>query len=285
MTIRFLFKKSVISLRHYGIPSPELDAEIFLAAAIQKDKVFLLTHPEYNLSKKEEALFRIFLEKRRARMPVAYIIGKKEFFKLSFFVNSSVLVPRAETEHLVESVLEWLGAHPKALHIAEIGTGSGCIAVSIAKHAQYIKTLFATELSSRALVVAKKNIAHHALSKKITLKKTPLLNGIRKKFDCIVANLPYLSSQEYVDAVKNYPEIAYEPKMAHEGGSDGMKYINNLLSQVKKHLSPHGVLFLEIGALQGNSIKKLATTHIKHSNIDIKTDYCGFDRIAIIQLL
>lgn len=283
MTIRTLFKKSVFSLRKHDIPSPELDTEILLVHAVHQDKTFLLAHPEYRLSGKEQKIFLTSLTKRCTHIPIAYITGEKEFFKLPFFVNRSVLIPRPETELLVESALTWLQAHPHASRVADVGTGSACIAVSIAKSIPTLKEVIATDTSLKALAVARKNIARHHLSKKIRLKNTPLLKGVRTPVDCIIANLPYLSDEEYIDAIQNYPEIAYEPKKAHKGGKDGTRYIELLLASSKRHLKPHGAIFLEIGALQGNSVRTYAATFLNDSRVSLMTDYCGFNRVVCVE--
>ena len=233
-----------------GVDSSALDADILLSFVLKKSKEFLYTYPEKKLTKNQLAKFNQLINRRLKREPVAYLINRKEFYGLDFYVDKNVLIPRPLTESLVEQVIKEVGN--KKATIADIGTGSGCIAIALKKHLPQA-TIYATDISPAALKVAKKNAKKHRV--KIKFLKGDLLKPFLpsrkatrpgrvafKKIDIIIANLPYLIKNQ----IKN--ELKYEPKTALLGGD---KYIKELLRQVKKLNPPSGgqlkKIFLETG--------------------------------------
>lgn len=215
-----------------GIDSSALDTDVLLSFVLKKPKEFLYTYPEKKLTASQIKKYNFLIKKRIKKMPIAYLIGHKEFFGLNFYVDKNVLIPRPLTESLVEAVIKEI-KNKKAI-IADIGTGSGCIAIALKKHLPQA-TIYAVDISVAALKVAKKNARkHHA---KIIFKKGNLLDPIKKiKIDYIVANLPYLKVGQIKD------ELIYEPKTALLGGD---KYIKKLLRQIKNLSHSPKKIFLE----------------------------------------
>lgn len=231
-------------------PLPLTETEILLANIIQKDRSFLHAFSEYKLTPPQLYQFINKLKRRKKKEPLAYILGHKEFYGLNFKTDKRALIPRYDTENLVESALETLKkANPT---IADIGTGSGCIAIAIAVHHPGAK-IYATDLSKSALSLAKENIRFHKMTKRIELIQGDLLSPIKEPLDLITANLPYIASAKIKDLE---PEVKdYEPKVALDGGTDGTKLYKKLFQQAKTLLKPTGVIFYEV---DGKIIKLLA---------------------------
>ena len=207
------------------IESAMLDAEILLSFVLKNPKEFIYAHPEDTISKIQDTRYKKYLLRRIKGEPVAYIIGHKEFYGLDFLVNKNVLIPRPKTELLVEEILK----NKNIKIIADIGTGSGCIAIALAKNNPKLK-IYATDISARALEVAGQNAKFHKV--KITFKKGNLLEPIKHiKLDALVANLPYLSKKIYQ---KNYSQLKFEPKLALLAGQGGLECYKKLFSQIRK---------------------------------------------------
>jgi release factor glutamine methyltransferase len=216
---------------------------------------------------------------------VAYLLGHKEFFGLEFQVNPHVLIPRPETELLVETAIEWsiinnqLSIVNGKFTIADVGTGSGCIAVALAKHLPKA-SLVAIDASPEALRLARLNAERHAVQ--ITFLSGDLLEPLAEPVDLMVSNPPYVSQAELAAAM---PEVSvYEPRLALDGGEDGLDVVRRLLSQAKEKLKPGGALLVEIGASQGQAMIKLAQTHFPGAVIQIKKDLAGLDRLLVVQI-
>lgn len=226
--------------------SPALDTEILLSHVLKKDRAFLFTYPEKKLTHSQEKKFKNLIVRRKKHEPVAYIVGYKEFYGLAFFVNHDVLIPRPETEKLVEKVIAHLKTKSCQLKtsICDLGTGSGCLAIALAKNLPNIQ-IWATDISRSALKIAKINAKMHRVSKHIKFVCSDLFSKIPQKikFDVIVANLPYLSQKQYKVAQLEIKK--YEPQLALVGGKTGMEIYKKLLSQSKNHLKKGGKIFLE----------------------------------------
>jgi release factor glutamine methyltransferase len=277
--------------------SPILDIELLLTKVLNKPKEYLYEYPEKKLTARQFAKFKKLFNRRLKNEPIAYLLGHKEFYNLNLKVNKNVLIPRPETELLVESVINFCKTKTPKLYnaktlIIEIGTGSGAIIIALAKN---LKTqFFATEISASALKVAKQNAKTHKV--KIKFLKGNLLEPIAKSHNSnllpshlvlrqagiihnsiIVANLPYLTAQE----LKN-PTIRKEPKLALNGGPDGLKYFRQLFAQIQKYNLKPKAIFLEIGFNQATKIKKLTRQILPKFKFQVKKDLCGHDRIIII---
>ncbi len=275
--------------------SPALDAEILLSFTIKKPKEFLYAHSEKKLATGQFNKFKNLIARRAKHEPVAYIISHKFFYGVDFFVDKNVLIPRPETETLVETAID---KNPTS--IVDVGTGSGAIAITLAKNLPDTK-IFATEFSPGAIKLARKNILHYKVA--VTLLHGNLLKPFLKKYKIsglksllIVANLPYLTTRQWQ---KTQPEIKkYEPQQALDGGKDGLKYYRELLGQLKK-LKVSSLKFqvsclFEIDPSQAEPITKLIHQYFGKSPpsrlrgllrfCDIKKDLAGRDRVVIIKI-
>ncbi len=266
-----------------GCDTPQLDAELLLAFTLNQSRTWLLTHPEKSLNNPQLEQFLSLVERRRQHEPVAYIVGQKGFFGLDFLVTPDVLIPRPETELLVETALEiasgWeTDAKPT---IVDIGTGSGCIAVSLAKNLAR-GNFFAIDVSARALAVAQKNAVAHGVSNRIEFLQGSLLSPLPEPVDMIISNPPYVSRPE-LQADNIMPDVVqYEPNLALDGGESGLEIIEQLLIQAAAKLKPGGSLLVEIGYRQGDAVKKLARANFPAATVTIKQDLAGLDRLLVV---
>jgi len=266
-----------------GCDTPHLDAEVLLAYRLGKDRAWLYAHPEYALAPDQLADYQSLIARRAAREPVAYLTGHKEFFGLDFVVTPGVLIPRPETERLVEIALQILEAEasPGTIAIADVGTGSGAIAIALATHAQAAH-VFAADISAAALAAARRNAVRHGVAGRVDCLQGDLLTPLRGTFHLIVANLPYLSRADLAAAS---PEVAqWEPRLALEGDSDGLAVIRRLLAAAASRLHPAGALLAEIGAGQGADVLALADQHFPRATVEIAQDYTGLDRVLVVRL-
>jgi len=255
-----------------------LEAQLLLAHVIKRNRTWVLAHPETILSESQLEQLNLLLEKRSSGIPLPYILGHWEFYCLDFAVTPDVLIPRPETELLVEQALAWLKNHANQRRAADVGTGSGCIAVSLAKN-QPDLNLIATDLSQAALDVARENASRHGVVDRIEWKKTNLLDDYPGKLDLVVANLPYIPSA----TLDNLPVSKYEPRSALDGGPDGLRFINELLRDAKRWWASGGAILLEIEAGQGESGLRLADELLPGASITLLPDLAGLPRILKIE--
>ncbi len=267
-----------------------LDAELLLSLALDKPREFLFSHPERELSFAQIAKFNKLAKRRLNGEPIAYISGKKEFYGLDFFVNKNVLIPRPETELLVEKALNRT-LSPKCNApdtIIDVGTGSGNIIISVAKNIPIYKrkrkTFYATDISDKALNIAKKNASKHRIRRHIKFLKSDLLEFV---FDSqnsmgnilLIANLPYVSKKIYK---KNKVALKYEPKTALISRENGLHHYSNLFKQIKKISASSifgAVYLLEISPEQRNGAKIFAKRYFPGSKIKFHKDLSGKDRV------
>jgi release factor glutamine methyltransferase len=269
-------------LAQAGVDEPQLDAEVLLSEATGLSRAGLFTWADRNLTPKELTRFRDDVYRRAEREPLAYIVGQREFFGLSFSVSPAVLVPRPETELLVEQALDWLTRPnaPASPRVADVGTGSGIIAVSLAVHLPDVR-IFATDTSTEALEVAQANAARHGVAAHIEFLAGDLLAPVPQPVDLIVANLPYVATADWETLM---PEIReHEPRQALDGGPDGLEWIRRLLAAAPRCLCPGAALLAEIGATQGKAAVDLARSHFPTAQIALRRDYAGLDRLLVIQ--
>ncbi len=267
-----------------------IESELLLCHTIKKPKEYLFQNLEKKISKNTENKFKHLVKKRLTRFPLAYILGKKEFFGLGFKINQNVLIPRPETEELVEYFLKSKIAKKKNLKIADIGTGCGCIAITIAKKLPTAK-IYATDISQSALKVAHANARRHHVSKRINpapfcrkaakrcgikFLKGNLLSCLSEKVDVIIANLPYISDKDYQKYFKN---LKFEPRKALFGGRNGSFYIKKLLRAAPKYLKPNGEIFLETSPEQSLELILEAKKNLPKMKAELKKDLSGKIRI------
>jgi release factor glutamine methyltransferase len=252
---------------------PRRDAELILAYVLGCDQTALLTHPERPLSTKEAEQFEALLERRQASEPVQYLTGTQEFFGLLFEVSPDVLIPRPETEHLVEAVLERFNrdANPR---IVDVGTGSGAIAVAIA-HALPQSQVMAVDLYPKALEVARRNAERHGVIDRVTLLQSDLLAAAgSKEFDVVVSNPPYIADGEVLEV-----QVAnYEPRSALYAGPTGLEVYQRLIPQARTVLKPQGWLIMEIGYGQRPALEALLGGW---SEVSFVPDLQGIARVAL----
>jgi release factor glutamine methyltransferase len=268
--------------------TPSLDAQVLLAHLLEKPRAWVLAHPEAQFTTDQEQSLTHALERLQNSEPLPYVLGEWEFFGLSFQVTPAVLIPRPETELLVEQALKALQARPKVLStasqqlcLADIGTGSGCIAISLAYHLPGIQIL-ATDISNVALQVARFNARRHQVSDRTRFLQADLLDAIAPTptLHLICANLPYIPQA----VLANLPVFKREPSLALDGGPDGLKWIDRLLHAARSRLAPGGLLLLEIEASQGQSASTLARRVFPAAFIRLLPDLAGRDRLVSIQL-
>jgi release factor glutamine methyltransferase len=270
-----------------GCETPRLDVEVLLAHSLGQERSWLYTHFKEPLDPNKLDQFYHLLRRREQREPVAYIIGRKEFFGLDFVVNRHVLIPRPETELLIETALQ-LATHKlqitqgrSQLIGLDVGTGSGCIAVTLAKMLPAVSFL-ALDISAQALNVARQNAVRHQVANRIIFLQGDLLQPLAGPFDLIVSNPPYISHAELATSIIQ-PEVKrYEPHLALDGGRAGLRPIRRLLWQAREKLRQGGYVLVEIGATQGQAVEQLAAACFPGAAIQIKKDLAGLDRLLLV---
>jgi release factor glutamine methyltransferase len=269
-----------------GIESARLDAELLLADVLKVDRVHLYTHFDQPLSSAEREQYRALVQRRAQREPVAYILGAREFFGRALFVNRDVLIPRPETEHLVEVVLAWCQAHDRnEPKLAELCTGSGAVAVALAL-ALPLARIVATDISAEALRVAQQNLDRYQLSARCQLLAgdlfAPLAAQALVGFDAVIANPPYIKNSERALLA---PEIlTFEPHQALFAGDDGLDIIRRLSHEAPRFLNPGGLWAVEIGHEHGAQVQALLAAEQVYTNVRVQKDLAGRDRIVVAEL-
>lgn len=258
-----------------ALPTAGRDAELLLMHVLACDRTYLLTHPETQLTAEQYAVYDAWLTRRARHEPVQYIVGEQEFFGLKFRVTPDVLIPRPETEHLVEAALARTD-RDASLHIADVGTGSGAIAVALA-HAFPRARVTALDISAAALAVAQENAESHGVGDRIRFLESDVLEAVAgEQFDMIVSNPPYVAEGEELE-----PQVRdYEPGSALFAGPEGLDVYRRLIRQAQAALKPDGWLLLEIGHGQRGAVAQLLAGWGNVSNI---ADLQGIPRVACAQ--
>ncbi len=267
-------------LRAEGMESAALDMSLLLAETLGLDRLGIFLNQERPLDPKERARLRVLFDRRLRREPMAYILGRREFYGLTFMVSRDVLIPRPETEHLVEAVLAWLKARPVDAPeplLADIGTGSGAIAVAAAHHFPAARWL-ATDVSESALGVAALNAERHGARERIELRQGSLYEPIDETLDAIVSNPPYIADGERAGLEPDVRD--WEPAGALFAGPDGLDCIRELIAGAPERLRSGGRLWMEIGSAQSGAVKTLLEANGAFEQIKVITDYAGLDRVV-----
>jgi len=283
MTIREMLAEGKTQLKSSSVDTPALDAELLLGDVLRKSRAELLVHENVPVSETDRERFLSLVSRRKNGECVAYILGRKEFWGLEFSVNPHVLVPRPDTETLVEAALEYLshrtfGSRRKESHVTllDLCTGSGALAIALKNERPFLR-VSASDISPDALETARLNadrLLGHT-SDAVRFIQSDLFRNIHDRFDIIVSNPPYIPSGE-ISALP--PEVRREPQLALDGGGDGLELIRKIIAQAGKHLLPGGVLLLEAASGQMPSISAL----FKASGFDgikIYKDLAGMDRV------
>ncbi len=289
MSLSALLQFASDELEHAGVEEYALEARLLLEACLGKSltELFLLGHAEVATADRTKYLG--FLDRRKKREPVAYIIGEQEFWSMAFFVSPAVLIPRPETEFLLDRVLALVT--PENLTkgaLLDLCCGSGVIAAVLAKETG--KEIIASDISPLALEVTRSNLFRHGLAGQVALVEADLCSAFRNRrdFSLIVSNPPYVRRFDLENNLQ--PEVAkHEPKLALDGGEEGMDFIFRIRQEVPKLICPGGQLFIEIGADQGDAARLLFTEWQKNipgfAQVDILVDYAGRDRVLHVRMV
>ena len=259
---------------------PASSINALIGFVLNKPVHFGISHPETSLSAAEETCLNGLLDRLLSGEPLAYLIGRQEFFGIDFKVTPDVLIPRPETELLVEKAVDWLQTRRGKVLVADVGTGSGCIAAAICSQIPSAKVV-GTDFSYNALQIAKKNIQSLELENRISLVQSDLMAGLQGQFDCICANLPYIPSE----ILSSLRVKKFEPLAALDGGLDGLKYFGPLLYQSQTRLKPDGQVLLEIETTRSQAVIELAALVFPSASIRIHHDLAGLPRLVQIQLI
>ncbi|NUP08787.1 MAG: peptide chain release factor N(5)-glutamine methyltransferase [Polyangiaceae bacterium] len=277
-TIRRVLTWAADDLRTRGTDTPRLDAEILLAHVLGSTRLALITDPERPLSKEELTAYRELHKRRRAAEPVAYLVGQREFYGRPFRVDKRVLVPRPDTETLVDVALERLAHLSLDARVLDLCTGSGCVAITLACE-RPTWTVMGTDLSEDALTVARDNAARLGAQPRAWFRRSDLFSDLGEahdSFDLITANPPYIPESERSELARTI--VDFEPHMALFGGNDGLDVVRAIIDGAPAHLEPSGVLAMEIGYGQAQKVAELM--RVSFDNVEIKKDYGGIERVV-----
>jgi release factor glutamine methyltransferase len=326
MDVRTALKKGLAQLREAHVPSYTLAAELLLLHVLGRDRTWLYAHPEEQVSTADAERFFALIERRASGEPTQHLTSKQEFWGLEFEVTPDVLIPRPETEHVIEVALDRLAVRERragrkqtltgeGLQIADIGTGSGCIAIALAKDLPGA-TIYATDISSPALAVARRNAARHSVSAQIRFLESNLLDGFTARgaanagpsvvvaqhaaplqaqtgatgntphqsllFDLIVSNPPYIGRREAATLMREVRD--HEPEIALYGGEEGYELYADLIAQAAAHLKPGGILVLELGHNSLPAVHPLLDAPT-WSSVGVTNDLAGIPRVLAAERL
>lgn len=282
MNIREILQQSRLTS---GPDGDHLGAELLLSFVMGRDRAYLLSHGEDAVSESVLGRFLDLFGRMIQGEPVAYILGNKEFFGLDFTVDHRVLIPRPETEHLVEKILDYArssskGGDERQLRILDVGTGSGCIAISVAKHLPSAEVV-GIDISADALAVALGNALAHGVDDRVTFHQSDLLASVDGLFDIIVANLPYIGEKRFSFVSKSAAD--YEPHVALFGGDDGLALYRRFFEQLSRKSWRPRLLAGEFGFLQKDELIRLFGMFFHDHSIRFEQDYAHIDRIFVVE--
>ena len=278
--LRTVIQDTHQKLEAAGIPDARLEAEVLVMNVMRMARQNIFAEQEAEVSGQQQAALDSNLERRFDREPLAYILGQREFYGISVMVTPAVLIPRPETEGLVEHALfmALMGMESTELTIADVGTGSGAIAINLAIHLPAAK-IFAVDVDDAVLDVASFNIRAHGVADRVSLAIGDLLEAVPEPVDLIVANLPYIPTDRIPTL---QPEVQREPKLALDGGPDGLDLVRRLLLQAEDKLKDHGIILLELDPEQVPVVQELALKHFPESSTSVEQDLAHLDRILAI---
>ena len=285
MRLKDALTSAVDRLRSAHVGSPRMNAELLLMFTLGSDRAYLFAHPERELTTEEQARYQESLEQRTRGVPAQYITGHQEFWGMDFIVTPAVLIPRPETEHVIETVLEMAKKNnrgrtsaPGPVRIVDLGTGSGCIAVALAKEFPQSE-IHATDISAAALEVAHVNAARHQFEDRIHFHQADLLQGLDPgTFDFVVSNPPYVGESEEDEVQLEVRK--FEPRNAVFAGPTGLEVIERLIPQAHATLMPGGWLVIEISGTIADGVKRLLA---EWRQVQIANDLQGIPRVAFAQ--
>ena len=281
-SLRQVIQQTHQLLESSGIADPRLEAEVMVMDLMRMPRQDIFTNQELEVGPQQQQGLDAMVERRLTREPLAYILGYREFYGINLLVNSSVLVPRPETETLVEQALfmALMGMETTELVIADVGTGCGAVAVNLAIHLPSAR-IYALDVADEALDVASYNVRAHNVSDRVTLGKGDLLEPLPEPADLIVANLPYLPSGRIPTL---QPEVQREPRLALDGGPEGLDLIGRLLSQAPGKIKDHGTILLELDPEQVPAVEELALRYFPSATTSVEQDLARLDRVFAVSL-
>ncbi len=258
---------------------PSIEVNSIAAHTLQKNTAWVAAHPETRIDQDQQALLDKAVDRLIKGEPLAYITGRRSFYGLELSVDQRVLIPRPETELLVELAIDWVERNPGRNNVADVGTGSGAITVVLAQRFPSLR-ITAIDRSAEVLAMATINAAEHHVTEQIKFRQTDLLDGIDTRFDLILANLPYIPTQ----TLEKLPELVYEPRSALDGGTDGLKFIRELIHTCEKKLLPKACMILEIQYNQDIVVAQIAAHQFPLAKISVHQDLASLPRVVKIQL-
>jgi len=269
-----------LKLRLFALSgTPGLDAEVLLAHALKVDRAWLLAHRDEVVPPEILAALESMTGDLERGVPLPYVLGEWEFFGNRFLVNPAVLIPRPETELLVEQAIHWLITHPGQKNALDAGTGTGCIPISISLHFPGCSWL-ATDISAPALDIAEQNIRCYQLENCITLLQTDVMEGVSGRFNLICSNPPYIPTGVY----QALPVARYEPRQALDGGDDGLQIITKFLQQAARLIANPGLILCEIEETMEPQVEELAGSLFPQASVQVLPDLAGKPRLLQVEL-
>lgn len=278
LTVTEALQESVSALATVS-ETARLDSEVWLARVLGAERTWLLAHGEHPLSEQHHADWQTGLQRLAGGEPLPYLLGEWDFYGLTFHVTPAVLIPRPETELLVEEAIAWLRVHTQRRAAADVGTGSGIIPIAIAANVADVH-FHAVDISPDALAVAQANVRKHGLSERVTLREGNLLAGVTQPLDLITANLPYIPSAR----VPGLAVAAWEPLLALDGGGDGLELIRILVEQAGRLLKAGGLFLEEIDPELEEPAQALALAQWPRAKVEVLPDLTGRPRLLRVEL-
>jgi len=261
--------------------TPRLDAEVILADVLSLRRAQIYVRWDERLGAAAVQRYRSLVQRRAAHEPVAYLVGERAFYDLDLWVDRRVLIPRPETEQLVEEALAWAqSCGQRPLRVVDVGTGSGALAIVLARHLAEAQ-VWAVDISREALCVAVSNLRRHGLESRVGLVCGDLLSCLSGRFELIVANLPYVSRRALSELPRDV--AAFEPRVALDGGEDGLAILQRLLAQCPDRLARPGLMLLEIGDGQARAVCRAIRQHLPQAKATVLRDYAGLERVVRIE--
>jgi len=277
MTVRDILYESTKALEAVNIATARLDAEVLLSSCLGCERLNFYKNPDKIVSQIQLGAFRNFIARRLQWEPVAYITGRKEFWSFTLEVNSSVLIPRPDTEIIVEEAVDICHNFISLdMRILDIGTGSGAIALALASEIESAKVM-ATDISAAALALAQKNAAALGMKERINFRQGNLFEPVDGLFDLIVSNPPYIAANDYEELPASVKD--FEPREALLAGESGLEFYEKLIYSAAAYLKKNGWLLLEIGAKQEAGIRGILEASGFYESVDLRRDYAGMPRV------
>lgn len=278
-TIEQILRYGKSFLKTHSVPQSALDAELLLMNVLSVDRIYLFSHSEKAIGPEEQRAYEVLLQKRAKGIPLQYLTGVQEFMGMPFEVNAHVLIPRADTEVLVETVLWYISKEDMRVFL-DIGTGTGCIPISIVRYEPQTRFI-AIDISKEALSIARKNAEENGVQDRVGWLHsdvfTQLPREVEGQIDGIVSNPPYIPTGDIKDLMREVKE--HEPNLALDGGEDGLRFYRNIIQKGKIYLRPGGRIFFEIGYNQASQVSRLFEQE-GYRDIQIKKDLAGLDRVV-----